>query len=253
MSLKSIGQALGFFNNFQITAYQDVDCMIPVFPTVKPMLAFDFSKLCYKFPFNPNSLSIVNTHEYNTKQPSGFSGINPKFKSIKPRNLSVQLIIDPGVEPNFMFSLATGMPIRESFLSLSDRVTIFDTIVGYNSSTHRPNYLLLEWGSNLNMKATLTNYTINYGRFNEKGDPTKANIDASFMEVVSTTKMLSAQDRQSPDVSHSVQIQPGDTLISLCEKIYGDPKFYIEIAKVNGLKSIRNIEPGETLYFPPLK
>jgi nucleoid-associated protein YgaU len=65
--------------------------------------------------------------------------------------------------------------------------------------------------------------------------------------------MLTKQGRQSPDVSHMVEVMEGDTLPSLCKKIYDNPNYYVEIAKINQLKSVRNLKVGQKLYFPPLK
>ncbi len=240
-------------SKFEITAYEDVDCTKAVSPTSQSSKAFDSSKLKYIFPFISSSLNLENTHTYNNQQPIGFSGVDPKFKSIKPKNLKLDLLIDPGIEPDYSYSMNEGMPIKEGFMTLTDRLELFEKIVGYNSSTHRPNYLVLSWGSNFSMKATLSSYSISYDRFNDKGEPTKATIKANFQEVISSTKMLSEQDRQSPDVSHSFEIEEGENLIQLCERVYGDSKFYLQIAKINGLTSIRNLPVGTRLYFPPLK
>jgi hypothetical protein len=240
-------------SKFEITAYEDVDCTKAVAPTSQSSKAFDSSKLKYVFPFIFNTLKLDNSHSYNNNQPVGFSGIDPKFKNIKPKNLRVDLIIDPGSEPDYSYSMNEGMPIKESFMTLTDRLELFEKIVGYNSSTHRPNYLLLSWGSSFSMKATLSSYSISYDRFNDKGEPTKSTIKAVFQEVISSKKMLSEQDRQSPDVSHSIEIEDGENLIQLCERVYGDSKYYLQIAKINGLTSIRNIPTGTRLYFPPLK
>lgn len=241
------------FNSFQITAYKDVDCSQSVTPKSQPAKAFDSSKLMYKFPFNPSSVKIQANHHYNLTQPTGFGGLNPKFISIKPRLVNVELIVDPGAQPNFMYAVSTGLPVKETELTLNERIQIFEDIVGYESTTHRPHYLLLTWGDTINLKTTIKEYQIVYGRFNIKGVPTRAIIYAQFIEVISTSSMLSKQSRQSPDVSHQVEIKEGDNIFNLCEKIYGDSKYYIEIAKINGLKSIRNIKIGDFLFFPPLK
>jgi nucleoid-associated protein YgaU len=50
-----------------------------------------------------------------------------------------------------------------------------------------------------------------------------------------------------------VEVMEGDTLPSLCKKIYDNPNYYVEIAKINQLKSVRNLKVGQKLYFPPLK
>ena len=162
-------------------------------------------------------------------------------------------MIDPAAEPLYLFSLSAGLPSAETLLSLSERIAIFEDIVGYESSTHRPHYLQIEWGDSLSMKATVKEYQIVYGRFNDKGEPTRATIQTQFLEVISATAMLAEQSRQSPDVSHQIEIKEGDTIMSLCQEIYGDSKYYIEVARINGLKSIRNLKLGSLLYFPPLK
>lgn len=244
---------LSTFNSFQITAYKDVDCTTSVFPKAKGMIAFDFMKMMYKFSFNPNSLEIKSSNQFNLLQPTGYSGINPKFIAQKPKILSVELVIDPGAEPNFMYSLSTGLPARESLLSLGDRIQIFEDLVGYESTTHRPHYLLLSWGETINMKTTIKEYKIIYGRFDENGKPTRAHIQADFLEVISAKAMLTKQGRQSPDVSHMLEVMEGDTLPSLCKRIYDNPNYYVEIAKINQLKSVRNLKVGQKLYFPPLK
>lgn len=240
------------FNYFEITAYEDVDCSKAVKPQ-KGSTVFDSKVLKYSFPFNPSSLKIGTSNNFNLSQPFGYSGINPKFIATKPRLISVELVIDPSAEPLYSYTEDTGIPVKETKKTLPERIEIFEALVGYNSSSHRPNYLKLSWGKALNMNTALKEYHVIYGRFNEKGEPTRANIQAEFLEVISSKKMLAAQGRQSPDVSHMIEVQEGDTLPHLCENIYGDKKYYIEIAKLNGIKSLRQLTPGLKLYFPPLK
>ena len=86
------------FNYFEIAAYQDVDCTTAVAPQ-KGSDVFDSSVMLYRFPFNPSSLKIGTTHNYNISQPFGYSGINPKFIATKPRLVNVELVIDPSAEP----------------------------------------------------------------------------------------------------------------------------------------------------------
>jgi hypothetical protein len=44
----------------------------------------------------------------------------------------------------------------------------------------------------------------------------------------------------------------GDTLPLLCFQIYQESKYYVEVARVNGLDDFRNLEPGRQILFPPL-
>lgn len=56
----------------------------------------------------------------------------------------------------------------------------------------------------------------------------------------------------SPDMSHLVTMRAGDTLPLLCKRIYSDPAYYMEVARVNRLVNFRNLLPGSVLRFPPL-
>jgi hypothetical protein len=240
------------FNYFEIAAYEDVDCSKAVKPQ-KGSTVFDSKVMMYRFPFNPSSLKVGTANNYNLSQPFGYSGINPKYIATKPRLVNVEFVIDPSAEPLYTYTEDTGIPVKETKKTLAKRMEIFEALVGYNSSSHRPNYLKLSWGTTLKMNSTLKEFHVIYGRFNDKGEPTRANIQAEFIEVVSAKKMLAAQGRQSPDISHMIEVQEGDTLPHLCENIYGDKKYYVEIAKLNGIKSLRKLTPGTQLYFPPLK
>ena len=49
-----------------------------------------------------------------------------------------------------------------------------------------------------------------------------------------------------------VVVKAGDTLPLLCERIYRDPAYHLEVARVNGLTLVRQLDPGMSLRFPPL-
>jgi nucleoid-associated protein YgaU len=38
----------------------------------------------------------------------------------------------------------------------------------------------------------------------------------------------------------------------LCQKVYRDGSYYMQVAKANHLASFRDIKPGTQLVFPPL-
>lgn len=48
-------------------------------------------------------------------------------------------------------------------------------------------------------------------------------------------------------------VQPGDTLISIAEKFYGDPKAFTDIFNANQdvIADPYNLAPGTDLYIPP--
>jgi nucleoid-associated protein YgaU len=50
--------------------------------------------------------------------------------------------------------------------------------------------------------------------------------------------------------THIVQIR--DTLPELCNKIYNDSSYYMQVAKYNSLNKYRKLVPGTQLIFPPI-
>lgn len=48
-------------------------------------------------------------------------------------------------------------------------------------------------------------------------------------------------------------VQPGDTLISIAEKMYGEAKAFTDIYRANEdvILDPYNLEPGTVLYIPP--
>ncbi|HVC33498.1 MAG TPA: LysM peptidoglycan-binding domain-containing protein [Chloroflexota bacterium] len=48
-------------------------------------------------------------------------------------------------------------------------------------------------------------------------------------------------------------VQPGDTLVSIAEKVYGDPKAFTDILNANQdvILDPYDLRPGTVLYVPP--
>ena len=51
--------------------------------------------------------------------------------------------------------------------------------------------------------------------------------------------------------AHHRVIKQGDRLDLMTYGIYNDPKYFLQVAKANGLTSIRRLQPGNDIYFPP--
>jgi nucleoid-associated protein YgaU len=60
------------------------------------------------------------------------------------------------------------------------------------------------------------------------------------------------ENNSSPDLTHYRVIKKGDTLPLMCYRIYGDSKYYIQVAKANKLSNFRHLKEGEEIFFPPI-
>ena len=89
--------------------------------------------------------------------------------------------------------------------------------------------------------------------FKPSGDPLRATVTLDFVGTMSSTEAALMANRSSPDLSHMVEVRQGDTLPLLCQRIYGDPAYYLDVARFNRLVDFRNLKPGGKLHFPPLE
>jgi nucleoid-associated protein YgaU len=48
-------------------------------------------------------------------------------------------------------------------------------------------------------------------------------------------------------------VKAGDSLPALCYQIYGDPGYYLEVARFNRLDDFRRLQPGTRVVFPPVR
>jgi hypothetical protein len=123
---------------------------------------------------------------------------------------------------DFLFDntgIIDGQP-RESVVD--DLKKMKDVLIGYKGDSHEPRHLKLVWGENSIFKGRVTELSINHKMF-------------------------------KPDLTHIRKVKQGDTLPLMCYSIYGDPKYYLQVAEVNGLANFRQLKPGSDLFFPPLK
>ncbi len=120
------------------------------------------------------------------------------------------------------------------------------------SGSHSPNYLQINWGA-YQFRGVLSKATISYKLFNNAGLPIRATVAAQFIESLSREEQAAEAGRTSPDLTHVRIVRSGDTIPIIANRIYGDPAYYLEIAKVNNLKNFRKIKVGQKLILPPIE
>ena len=74
----------------------------------------------------------------------------------------------------------------------------------------------------------------------------------TFKSSIEEEKRAATEDRQSADLPHIRKVRAGDTLPLMCFRIYGDSKYYLDVAAANGLDNFRSLVPGTEIRFPPI-
>ncbi len=127
-------------------------------------------------------------------------------------------------------------------------------LLEFDGDHHQPPYVILAWGEGDSaiFKGRLTSISINYKLFSPNGKPLRAVAKATFKESIADEERAALEKKNSPDLTHLRTVKAGDTLPMMCRRIYGDPKYYLLVARANQLGNFRSLKPGMELMFPPI-
>ncbi|WP_297087459.1 hypothetical protein [uncultured Draconibacterium sp.] len=204
---------------------------------------------------NPEKYNLKYKVEQNRRQASGTSAASPRYNRTPPEDLELEFIFDrtgvlinygqPGPTDDYL-SVDTGVGI-------ADDVELFKRVVfDYNGDEHRPNYLVISWGALL-FKGVLTELDISFKLFKPDGTPLRASATAKFKGFVEDKLRVAMENNSSPDLTHVRVVKKGDTLPLMTYRIYGDSKYYLEVAKVNNISNFRKLNEGQKIFFPPIE
>ena len=189
--------------------------------------------------FNPQQYAIKYEVESDDASGSGTSGSAPTFQRLKPQDLTLDFTIDG--------TGATGETV-----DVPDKIEEFLAVAyEYHGDEHRPRYLKIIWGT-LIFKCVLKSANIQHSLFNPEGKSLRAKITSVFTGFIEDNLRAAREDSSSPDLTHMRVVKDGDTLPLMVHRIYGDPKYYFQVARVNKLKNLKKLETGQKIYFPPL-
>lgn len=192
---------------------------------------------------NPESYTM----EYKLKfsedgQGQGTSGTQLKYEYTEPEEISFDFLFDN-----------TGIIDGNPRDSIADDIKRFkEVLIEYQGDSHEPRHFKLVWGENSIFKGRVTELAITYKLFRGDGTPIRAIAKVKFKSSIEDVKRAASENKSSPDLTHVRTVKLGDTLPLMCFRIYGDPRYYLQVAEVNKLTNFRALEPGTSLFFPPL-
>jgi hypothetical protein len=191
---------------------------------------------------NPESYSLESKMNFNDGQGQGTTGTQPRFELKPPEELSFEFLFDNT-------GIINGIPKPNIAKDLAD---FKEMLMGYDSQTHEPKFFKLAWGTLL-VKGRCTSLTITYKLFNPNGAPIRAVCKATFKGSIEENLRVAIESPFSPDLTHYRLVKKGDTLPLMCYRIYGDSRYYLQVAMANRLTNFRNLQVGDELFFPPIE
>ncbi|WP_417910175.1 CIS tube protein [Candidatus Electronema sp. PJ] len=190
---------------------------------------------------NPSLVTHDHSIRYSKSDAIARIGNDEKFNGINAEKLSFNIRFDgTGVISN-----STGKTVKEEVSKFKNIVYI------YKGDEHQTRPVCICWGSFL-FYGRLESLSLQYTLFKPSGEPLRASTSLSFKGYMSKEEEALRANKSSPDLTHLVEVQAGDTLPLLCHRIYRNPAYYPEVARINGLNSPQALHPGLKLKFPPL-
>ncbi|MFM2483674.1 CIS tube protein [Celerinatantimonas yamalensis] len=203
-------------------------------------------KRSFTVMLNPNTLKHdlginYTNNECKNRQAQGDIAPSMDYKAYQSEKLSFEILVD-----------ATGVVEQPKASKVDTQIDALKNVIyRYVGTQHQPSVVTLTWG-NLSFKGRLTSMGVSYILFSSSGVALRAKINLAFEQYMDEEEKAKLAKKSSPDLTHVVTFKAGDTLPLLCAQIYHNAAYYMEVARVNRLASIRHIPIGTQLYFPPL-
>ena len=122
-----------------------------------------------------------------------------------------------------------------------------------DNDTHKNPYVYMNWGTTFQeayygqVKSLKYKYTL----FDINGDPLRAEVDMAVEEI--NVVFNGSRSFNSPDITRMPTIKDKDNIVKYSIDSYDDKRYYIRIAEINNLSSIRALKNGTKILLPPIK
>lgn len=190
---------------------------------------------------NPDSYTQALGLRFTDDEGAGGNGMAKVYHRADDQTLDLEFVFDGTGAVHSRDEMTVEARIRE-LRNLACRT---------NGRIHEPNYLILSWGA-LRFRGRLKSMNVNYYLFHPDGTPLRAKIKAGFFGYHENREARTELNLSSPDLTHLATVRAGDTLPLMCHRIYGDSRYYPQVAAANGLDDFRRLPVGAELVFPPL-
>ncbi|WP_162054733.1 CIS tube protein [Pontibacter pamirensis] len=199
-------------------------------------------------PINPESFTKNYKVNNDTRTGHGSEGSEVRYKSTAPEELRLEFILD-GTKTMESYggenSTYRNKPVKEQ---LQD---FLHCVYDMDKNIHRPRFLIVFWGSEIDFRCVLSNLDLNYTLFEPDGSPLRVKINATFLKHKSREEQLAENKQSSPDLTHYRKVNQSDRLDLMTYRIYNNSNYFLQVAKANALSSIRHVAAGKEIYFPP--
>lgn len=225
----------GTLKKMQIYAYTNVDMADNHLASIEDVTN------PYTALINPENYTIDIKYEFENAQGQGTTGGHQQFKVKYPEEMAFEFLFDNT-------GIIDGKP-KDNIAKDIENFRKF--LMEYDGNSHEPRFFKFVWGTDL-FKGRCSGLNIAYKLFNPDGAPIRAVCKVTLKQATEEELRVIQQNDHSPDLTHYRIVKRGDTLPAMCYKIYGDSKYYIQVARENKLSNFRSLVVGDEIFFPPI-
>ncbi|MDB4894313.1 MAG: hypothetical protein JWN15_575 [Firmicutes bacterium] len=185
---------------------------------------------------------------------------NPTEYQLQKANNFAEIAI-PGLEsPPIQFVRGASEKMTAEVL-VDTSGTLDDVRVAYvnklrglldlNRELHAPPIVRFVWDTEI-FRGVLESMNVTYVLFTSEGIPLRAKLALSLKEYRPVEIQIKENPTASPNYDKTYVVRRGDTLSSIAFAVYRDPEVWRDIARNNGIRDPRSLEPGTVLQLPKL-
>ncbi|CAM4280277.1 hypothetical protein [Pseudoalteromonas ostreae] len=208
-------------------------------------------------PYDTKTLQTTYANDIVKSLAIGAESGATRYQKSSPSKLSITFVLDDTV-------IEDAASLADKMLGNIETENTIQTLLKYGtaiqSETHEPAYITitplnmaLNDGPNMSFSGMLCSTQVETELVDNKGRRLKAKVHCCVVECLPEKEVKLKSGKSSPDLTHVIQHQAGDSVLIQSAKIYGDQQFVHQVAKVNRLASIRSAEVGADILYPPLE
>lgn len=198
-------------------------------------------------PINPESYSRSKKVTQDKRSAHGNQGTDARYVSTEPEQLKLDFVFDGTATVEGYYDN------DKNDTSVKRQLELFcATVYDMNGKIHRPNFLKIHWGKYLTFQCILSNLDITYQLFERSGDPLRIKISATFLQYLSPKERTAREGKESPDLTHLRVVKSSDRLDLMTFDVYNDTRQVLQVARANGLSTLRTLRTESELRFPPI-
>jgi hypothetical protein len=125
-------------------------------------------------------------------------------------------------------------------------------LLNINRELHAPPIVKFVWDADV-FRGVLEGLNVTYVLFTPQGVPLRAKLSVTIREYRPVEVQVRERPTASPDFEKNYVVRRGDTLSGIAAAVYRDPSAWRAVARQNGIRDPRRLEPGRALLLPKLR